>query len=276
MLDTDWTTPAGSVTTTDFLTHGKDDSNDPGVGVVRRVECTAGSVDVEVDLVMRFDYGRTAPWVRRTHDPSGAEVVRATAGPHSLTLHGPRLTGRDATHHGRFHLEAGQTLTWSLTWRPSHLAVPVAPDVDAELAWLTRTWRRWRDEVDVQGRYAEEVNDSLAVLRALTLHSTGGIVAAPTTSLPEAIGGERNWDYRYTWLRDSAFTIDALASHGHVHVAAHWRDWLLRAIAGDPEDLQIMYGVAGERDLPESTLDHLAGYHASRPVRVGNGAYVQY
>lgn len=279
VLDTEWTTPAGAATTTDFLTMDRGTRDDDAVSLVRRVTCTGGSLEVDVDLVMRFDYGRVVPWVRRRSDGTdGSEgsVLYAIAGPDSLTLRGPRLQAHARTHHGRFRLEAGQMLTWVLTWLPSCDGLPPGPDADTELHHVLDDWADWRTRVAGSGRYAAEIDDSLAVLRALTSRRTGGIVAAPTTSLPEALGGERNWDYRFTWLRDSAFTIGVLAAHGHHHLAHQWRDWLLRAIAGDPEDLQIMYGVDGARELPEHILDHLSGYRGSTPVRVGNAAYTQY
>lgn len=276
VLDTDWATPSGTATTTDFLAHNTGDLASVSATAIRQVHCTGGTVEVDVELVMRFDYGRVVPWVRRRDDPDGAPTLQAIAGAHSLTLHGPALTGSDRAHRGRFRLAAGESLTWTLTWQPSHLPPARAVDAEVELARVLDDWGTWRRAVPCRGPYAGPIADSLAVLRALTLHRTGGIVAAATTSLPEQVGGKRNWDYRYTWLRDSAFTIQVLARHGHHHAALHWRDWLLRAIAGDPEDLQIMYGVAGARHLPESTLDHLAGYRDSRPVRLGNGAYTQY
>lgn len=277
VLDTQWRAPAGSATTTDFLTECHSEVGDDDVTLVRRVECTGGSIEVDIELVMRFDYGKVVPWVRRCPDPSGEEVLHAIAGPDSLTLHGPRIRPSGNTHSRRFTLEAGQSLTWVLTWRPSHLEPATRPDTDEARRAVLEDWRHWRYASQVpHGPYREAVENSLAVLRALTLQRTGGIVAAPTTSLPEQIGGVRNWDYRYCWLRDSAFTIGALASYGHQHLAKHWRNWLLRAIAGSASDLQIMYGVAGERRLPEATLGHLAGYRDSVPVRIGNLAYTQY
>lgn len=276
ILDTTWSTPTGAGTTTDFLAKNTGRFQNSGVTLVRQATCTQGHVELDTQLVMRFDYGATIPWVRRRPGPHGSTVLHAIAGPDSLTLHGPVLTGADKVHRGRFRLAAGQSLTWTLTWQPAHLDPPAPVDVAAERARLTDDWQQWRASTPIRGPYADAVRDSLAVLRALTLHRTGGIVAAATTSLPEQLGGERNWDYRYTWLRDSAFTIAVLVKHGHSRVAGHWRDWLLRAIAGDPQDLQIMYGVAGERRLPETVLGHLPGYQGSAPVRIGNQAYTQY
>ncbi len=276
VLDTDWAGPTGTAVSTDFLCARVAGFDGIGETLIRRITCTAGSIEVDSELVMRFDYGRVRPWVRRRRDAGGNPVLHALAGPDSLTLHGPALAPDGYVHRGRHRLTAGESLTWTLAWLPAYAGVAEALEVDPELERAVEHWRAWRDSVPLSCGYAEAAADSLTVLRALTSRRTGGIVAAPTTSLPELIGGERNWDYRYTWLRDSAFTIQALVGHGHHRVAVHWRDWLLRAIAGDPEDLQIMYGLDGERQLPEQTLDHLAGYRASRPVRVGNQAYTQY
>ncbi|WP_370891640.1 glycoside hydrolase family 15 protein [Janibacter sp. GXQ6167] len=276
VLDTVWDTPGGRAVTTDALVGHRGVAAPERVTLVREVRCESGVIEVASELVMRFDYGRTVPWVRRTADRRGEPVLHAIAGPDSLTLHGPDLTASLQAHRGRHRLTAGQSLAWSLTWQPAHLDPVGALDIPRAIEEMVTDWQAWRAAVPVVGPYAGSVADSLAVLRALTARRTGGIVAAPTTSLPEHIGGERNWDYRYTWLRDSALTIQILASHGHPHVAQHWRDWLLRAIAGDPEDLQIMYGIAGERHLAEHTLSHLAGYQGSAPVRIGNEAYHQY
>ena len=280
VLDTLWSTPTGAARSTDFMPIREGEGEDPAledtVAIVRRIECTEGEIDIDHDLVMRCDYGRVVPWVRQDHTDSGEHVLVALAGPDALALYGPRLQPRDRSHSGRFHISAGQQLTWVLIWRASYRPITDSPDVDVELERTLAHWREWQASLSSEGGYSAAVDRSLAVLRALTLHRSGGIVAAATTSLPEAIGGERNWDYRFTWLRDSAFTISALANHGHHRVAWHWRQWLLRAIAGDPEDLQIMYGVSGERELPERTLEHLAGYRDSLPVRVGNGAVAQY
>ena len=280
VLDTEWSTPSGAARTTDFMPIREGEGEDPAledtVTIVRRIECTEGEIDIDHELVMRFDYGKVVPWVRQDRTRAGDHVLVALAGPDSLALYGPRLRSDGRSHSGSFHISAGQQLTWVLIWRASYRPIAETPDVDDELDKTLAHWRAWQAHLRSEGDYAEAVDRSLAVLRALTLHRSGGIVAAATTSLPEAIGGERNWDYRFTWLRDSAFTISALARHGHHRVARHWRQWLLRAIAGDPEDLQIMYGVAGERELPERTLDHLAGYRGSSPVRVGNGAVAQY
>src|SRR5699024_10856340 len=202
--------------------------------------------------------------------------LKAIAGPDAYILRGPLLQASDRRHKGTFDLEAGQTRSWVLTWTRSHFEDPAPLEVEEALERTRSYWKDWSDQVSVHGPWAETVRRSLLVLRALTHAETGGIVAAPTTSLPEDPGGIRNWDYRYCWLRDSALTLEALLLHHRTEAALHWRNWLLRAVAGDPEDLQIMYGVAGERSLPERTLDHLPGHMGSRPVRVGNGAVTQF
>jgi len=280
ILDTTWTTPTGAALCTDFMPtregNGEDPALDNTVTIARSIECTEGEIDVDHELVVRFDFGATRPWIRQGRTDAGDHVLLAIAGPNSLALYGPRLQANDGRHTGRFHISAGQRLTWVLMWRPAYRPIADAPNVDDELERTLEHWREWHSSLSNDGVYGEAVTRSLSVLRALTLHRTGGIVAAVTTSLPEAIGGERNWDYRYTWLRDSAFTISALSRHGHHTVARQWREWLLRAIAGDPDDLQIMYTIDGERELPERVLGSLAGYRGSTPVRIGNAAVDQY
>lgn len=273
VLDCRWTTPTGRAVTTDLLPVGQWHDR---VALIRSVACTAGSVEVDFELIIRFGYGAILPWVRQTRDPTGAEVLYAQAGPDSLTLHGPLPRAEGNSHRARYTLSAGESLVWTLSWQPSYRPIPVGIDADTAIAETMVDCRSWHADLDVTGPYAEAVTRSMAVLRALTLHETGGIVAAPTTSLPELVGGERNWDYRYCWLRDSALTISALVGHGHHRLAEDWRQWLLRAIAGDPDDLQIMYGAAGERELPERELHNLGGYRGSRPVRIGNRAVTQY
>jgi GH15 family glucan-1,4-alpha-glucosidase len=177
---------------------------------------------------------------------------------------------------GVFPVSAGESLDWVLTWHPSHLDPPTPEDPQDAFDRTVAYWREWSAQVNVHNDHDRAVLRSLMVLRALTNSDTGGIVAAPTTSLPEDFGGVRNWDYRYTWLRDAALTIETLIAHNFTDGALHWRNWLLRAVAGDPEDIQIMYGIAGERQLPETVLPHLAGYEDSTPVRIGNGAATQY
>ncbi|MEJ1087983.1 glycoside hydrolase family 15 protein [Microbacterium sp. Mu-80] len=253
---------------------------DPGVGIeradlVRRVIGVHGSVTMRQHLSIRFDYARALPWVRQTGTDDRPEMV-AMAGPDALVLRGARLRAHDHQHHGEVTVDAGQIVDLHLTWFPSYRAVPDPLDVDDALAFTTDWWQSWADRIEHHGPHHEKVVRSLLILRALTNHVTGGIAAAATMALPEEIGGERNWDYRYVWLRDAALTLEALLDHGFLALAERWREWLLRAVAGDPADLQIMYGLAGERNLHEWTLDSLPGYEHSTPVRVGNGAAAQY
>lgn len=240
--------------------------------VVRIVEGVEGRVPMRMELVIRFGYGSAVPWVR--HEPDG---ISAVAGPDALRLHTPVPThGREMTTVAEFEVAAGDRVPFVLTWHPSIEAAP--PPVDAEVA-LDETaswWREWSDRCDAFGPYHEAAVRSLITLKALTYAPTGGIVAAATTSLPELIGGVRNWDYRFCWLRDATFTLYALMLAGYVEEAASWRDWLLRAVAGDPSQLQIMYGAAGERHLPEIVVDWLPGYERSTPVRIGNAAARQF
>ena len=282
VLRTHWQTRTGSCVVTEFMPLG-----DGRADLVRTVECTGGEVELETELVIRYGYGTILPWVRRTTTPDGVPVLTFSAGPDAIAVSGPGLRAapresaasthpRRHSHAGRHRLRSGQTQSWVLTWYPSHHAVPPALDVAAALRSCTDHWQSWASQVHTEGPYGELVRRSLLVLRGLTHASTGGIVAAPTTSLPESFGGERNWDYRFCWLRDSALTLQAMLAHGLTEGAQHWRDWLLRAVAGDPADLQIMYGIAGERELPERELPHLAGYAGSRPVRIGNGAVTQF
>lgn len=253
--------------------------SDRRADLVRRVRGVEGSVELRQEFVVRFGYGTVVPWVRRTGSSGTPERgVLATAGPDAVVLRStaplPRPQGR--RHVGTFTVAAGEVVDTVLTWYPSHREPPPPIDVGERLAATQRWWQEWADRNDCRGAYAAVVTRSLLVLRALTHEDTGGIVAAATTSLPEQPGGTRNWDYRYCWLRDAALTLEALMANGYHDEAREWRDWLLRAIAGDPEDVQIMYGVAGERDLPERELGHLPGYGGARPVRIGNGAVGQY
>jgi GH15 family glucan-1,4-alpha-glucosidase len=243
---------------------------------VRSVRCTEGEVEVVQELVIRFEYGAAVPWVRRGTDRAGHGVLIALAGGDGVCLHGPALRAAGRAHRGRHRLTAGERADWTLTWFPSWQRLPAAPVVDAALAATSEAWTSGLGQVRVGGEHAEPVARSLLVLRALTHRRTGGIVAAPTTSLPEELGGVRNWDYRFCWLRDAALSLEALLAHGHAEAAARWREWLLRAVAGDPERLQIMYAITGDRNLPERELEHLPGYAGSAPVRAGNGAAGQY
>jgi len=270
VLVTRWETSTGVAEVREFM------PIDGGrVELVRRVEGVSGHVDFTTALRMRFDYARALPWVRQVGSHV-APALLAIAGPDAVLVRGVEMNPDDHVHRGSFTVEAGSGVDLTLTWFPSHLEAPDPADVDRMLTHTLHWWRDWAGRVDHDGPFEDEVVRSLMVLRALTHEDTGGIVAAATTSLPEDFGGVRNWDYRYVWLRDAALTIEALISHGFLRVTARWRQWLLRAIAGDPKDLQIMYGLAGERDLVERELTSLPGYEGSAPVRIGNGASDQY
>ncbi|MDO5513483.1 glycoside hydrolase family 15 protein [Corynebacterium sp.] len=280
VLETTWESDTGTAVVTDFMPMDPDNGRFECTDLVRRVTCTSGEIDIRSVLRLRFDYGQATPFYR--YQVLDAEpnigAIRCVAGPDSVYLRGPYLTLNEETgaHLGEFRLSDGDTLEWVLTWFPSHRDAPPAPDYSQALAITQAAWERWASGSTYEGDYQEMVTRSLLVLRALTDSRTGGIVAAPTTSLPEEFGGERNWDYRYVWLRDSALAIEVLVEAGFTDRADGWRNWLLRAIAGDSKELRIMYGLRGERHLPEFELDHLPGYEESRPVRIGNGAAEQY
>ena len=275
VLETVWQCPTGRVTVIDFMPINDTPSGRMRHDVVRTVRCDEGSAVVQHELRMRFAYGDAVPFFRTT-TVDGVHQIRAVAGPDSLLLCGPQLDQVDGCHVGDFPLTAGEVHHWVLSWSQSFAEHPDMPRCDSVRQSTVRHWTRWASRINVSGPYAGHVRRSLLTLRALTEETTGGIVAAPTTSLPEEFGGSRNWDYRYVWLRDSALTIEALVAHGFILGAGRWREWLLRAIAGDPNKLRIMYGLGGERQLPEFELDHLPGYENSRPVRIGNGAADQY
>ncbi|MBV2355095.1 glycoside hydrolase family 15 protein [Streptomyces sp. J2-1] len=268
VLDTEWETDEGTVRVTDLMPQ-----RDRAPDVVRIVEGVSGRVTVRSTLRLRFDYGSVTPWVRRSN---GHRV--AVAGPDSVWLRAEpevRTWGEDFGTHAEFTVGEGERVAFVLTWHPSHERRPPLVDPYESLAASVRDWRHWTRRCGYDGPYRDAVVRSLITLKALTYRPTGGIVAAATTSLPEELGGVRNWDYRYCWLRDSTLTLGALLAAGYHEEARDWRDWLLRAVAGDPADLQIMYGVAGERRLPEWELPWLSGFAASAPVRVGNGAVDQ-
>ena len=270
VLETTFTTPTGVLVLRDVMPTG-----DGRADLVRTVRCSEGSVRVCHEWVVRFDYGLVRPWVTR-QQVHGHEVIVATAGPDKLMLWGPRLPRAVDGHHAdEFDLAAGQSMTFSTSWMRSWHALPEPLSFDDRIEATRVEDERWALTCTEDLPHAELVRRSLLTLRLMTHAETGGIVAAPTTSLPEQFGGERNWDYRYCWLRDAALTLESLVAAGYTDEALSWRDWLLRAVAGDPQDLQIMYGVDGGRRLPERELDHLAGYAGSRPVRIGNGAVGQ-
>ena len=263
ILETDFETGDGAVTIIDLMP-----ISGRGTDLVRIVAGKRGRVPMRMDLVIRFAYGSAVPWVRRIE--GGIEAI---AGPDALRLSTPvEVHGEELATVARFSVGPGERLPFVLTWAPSHLPDPGHVDAEKALSKSEESWRAWSGRCTAQGPYCELVCRSLITLKALTYEPTGGIVAAATTSLPENIGGVRNWDYRICWLRDATFTLYSLLRSGYSEEARAWRSWLLRAVAGDPSQLQILYGLAGERRLPEMELDWLVGYEGSRPVRVGNAA----
>ncbi|WP_370094642.1 glycoside hydrolase family 15 protein [Streptacidiphilus sp. MAP12-20] len=272
ILEQEWDSPGGSVRVIDFMPPRGLPERGAVPQMIRIVEGLSGRVRMRSALRMRFSYGRVVPWVHRVEVDGQTRTV-AVAGPDSVWLDGEAETyGRNLTTYADFTVGAGERIAFALTWQPSHLGPPDMPDPEDALATTEEFWSDWVAQCTYQGPYREPVVRSLITLKALTYAPTGGIVAAPTTSLPEDIGGVRNWDYRFTWLRDATITLSSLLRTGYRDEARAWREWLLRAVAGDPENLQIMYGIAGERELSESTLDWLPGYEGSVPVRIGNGA----
>ena len=264
MLETDFHTEDGVVRVVDCMP-----PRGEAPDVVRLVQGIAGRVEVEMELALRFDYGHVVPWVRRHGD-----YLLAVAGPAAARLDTPVETrGEDYTTRASFAVSAGDEVPFVLTWYPSHEREPAPVPAAAAVADTDAWWRDWIGSCVSQDPL---VRRSMLTLKALTYAPTGGIVAAVTTSLPEKLGGVRNWDYRFCWVRDATLTLNALLSGGFVEEAGAWRDWLLRAVAGDPRDMQIMYGCAGERRLTELELDWLGGYEGSKPVRIGNAASEQF
>src|SRR5215472_2022061 len=267
ILETEWRTATGTVRLIDFMPPR--DGKSPML--TRIVEGVHGHVDIECELRIRLGYGQVLPWVRRIDGR-----IAAIAGPDSLWLDTPvAMSGGNLAHHASFRVAAGERVPFTLTWQPSYDRPPERADPFAELSSASRFWRDWVFRCTYDGPHKDAVVRSLITLKALTYAPTGGIVAAATTSLPEDIGGVRNWDYRYCWLRDATITLEALLRTGYTEEAAAWRAWLERAIAGDPKDVQIMYGVAGERRLDEWEAEWLPGYEGSAPVRIGNAAVGQ-
>lgn len=267
VLDSEFVTATGRVRLTDFMPI-RDESPD----LIRVVEGVEGEVPMRMDLAIRFNYGKTEPWVRRTEGG-----VTAVSGPNALLLQSDVEThGEGMSTVARFTVRAGETVAFVLTWYPSHLRQPHPVRSAKALKQTEAYWQSWSSRCEPRHSWADVVKRSLVVLKGLTYAPTGGIVAAPTTSLPEKIGGNRNWDYRFCWLRDATFTLNAFLAAGYVEEAAAWRDWLLRAAAGSPDQVQVLYGVAGERLAAEFELPHLAGYEASLPVRIGNAASDQF
>src|SRR6185312_10320778 len=270
ILVTHWVTPSGEVEVTDFMPYG-----DRRADLARRVVGISGSVELEQDLRFRFGYGDAIPWVRQVPEKKDNALI-AVAGPDAIIMRGPRLRASDHSHTSTFTVKEGEVVDLSMTWYPSHREPPARPDMEAALRKTKKWWHDWTSTATPSPVYDKEVRRSLLVLRALTHEDTGGIVAAATTSLPEDFGGTRNWDYRYVWLRDASQTLHVLLNHGAGDEAPAWRNWLLRAVAGDPADVQIMYGLSGERRLTETEQDSLPGYEGSSPVRIGNDAFSQY
>lgn len=267
ILETDFETPDGLVTIVDFMPPRTIEAE-----VVRIVVGRRGRVPMRMELVIRFDYGSIVPWVRRTDNR-----LLAVSGPDAVILYSDVPThGENFKTVASFYIEQGQRLHFVFGWHPSHEPTPPRIDPDAALVSTEQWWTEWTNRCTYDGRWKDAVVRSLITLKALTYAPTGGIVAAATTSLPEQLGGMRNWDYRYCWVRDATFTLYALMLGGYTAEAKAWREWLLRAAAGRPSELQIMYGAAGERRLTELILDWLPGYEGSRPVRTGNEAVLQF
>jgi GH15 family glucan-1,4-alpha-glucosidase len=275
VLESEWATADGTVRVVDLMPSPRGEAPD----VVRVVEGVAGRVPMATDLVLRFDYGHVTPWIRSVDDE-----LEAVAGPDATWLRTPvelHHAGRGgaAAHHrvtARFEVGAGDRVPFVLTYAASHLPRPARVDAGKALEQTVRFWREWMAACSYRGRWDDAVRRSLLTLKALTYAPTGGILAAATTSLPEQLGGDRNWDYRYCWLRDATFTLQALLGTGYRQEARAWRDWLLRAAAGDPMDLRIMYALDGSRRVPEYEVPWLPGYEKSTPVRVGNAAAAQF
>jgi GH15 family glucan-1,4-alpha-glucosidase len=267
VLETEFTTPEGKVVVIDCMDRQGNNSD-----VIRLVRGLSGNVPMRMELIIRFDMGWVAPWVTRLPD----RRLRAVGGPDQLILDCPiEVEGRDLTTVAEFSVAEGQEIGFSLRWAHSWHAPPKSPDVRKSLEQVTESWQQWAKQFKGAGEWSDPVLRSLVTLKALAHHATGGIVAAATTSLPEWIGGTRNWDYRYCWLRDATFTLYSLMSSGFLEEAKAWRQWLVRAVAGSQDKMQIMYGVGGERRLTEFEVNWLCGFDGSKPVRVGNAASEQ-
>jgi len=267
ILETQFDNAEGEVSIVDFMP-----VNEVETSIVRLVIGRKGSIEMETDLVIRFDYGLSLPWLNRRD----RETLIAVAGPSMLVLRTPvPLHEQDLRTAGSFTVKEGQTIAFVLTYVPSHLEPPLPPDIEAQRGRTETFWLDWSQRCKIEGKWSSHACRSLITLKGLIFRPTGGIVAAPTTSLPELLGGQRNWDYRFCWLRDASFMLLAFLNAGYTEEADAWHHWLLRAVAGSPQQLQVVYGVAGERDLTERTLNWLTGYEDSRPVRVGNAAALQ-
>src|SRR5258708_2712541 len=267
ILETEFETETGAVRITDFMPLSSERWD-----VVRIVEGLRGRVAMRMELVIRFDYGSVVPWVRQVEG-----TLVATAGPNTLELRtAVDVRGENMKTVAEFDVAARERVPFTLNYHPSYESSPPPLDAGKALAATEKKWREWSDRCTYQGRWRDAVLRSLTTLTALTYEPTGGIVAAPSTSLPERSGGVRNWDYRYCWLRDATFTLNALLLAGFHDEAADWREWLLRAVAGRPQDLQPLYSVTGERRLDEYVADWLPGYGGAAPVRGGNAAARQF
>lgn len=268
ILETRFETPSGSALLTDFMLPRGSASD-----LIRIVQGESGEVPMSMELILRFNYGATIPWVSRMKDGT----LRAIAGPDMVLLRTPApIHGEDFRTIGAFTITEGQTIPFTLSHGPSHFPAPPPVDAMKALRDCEKFWRDWIKRANTDGPHADAIQRSLITLKALTYAPSGGIVAAPTTSLPEDVGGSRNWDYRFCWIRDSTLTLLALMNAGLYDEASAWRDWLQRAVAGSPANMQIMYGILGERRLTEWQVDWLPGYLDSRPVRVGNAAHQQF
>jgi GH15 family glucan-1,4-alpha-glucosidase len=267
ILETQFETADGTVTVIDFMPPRGNASD-----IVRLVRGDRGSVSMRMELIIRFGFGDDIPWVKRA--PNGD--LLAIAGPNMTVLRSPvEVRGEDMTTVADFEISAGQVIPFVLTYGPSHLDIPAPIDPERALLDTETFWSEWVSRCTYEGVHRDTVIRSLVVLKALTYAPTGGIVAAPTTSLPEKLGGSRNWDYRFCWLRDATFTLLALMNSGYHEEALAWHNWLLRSVAGSPADMQIMYGILGQRRLIEWEADWLPGYEGAQPVRIGNAAHAQ-
>ena len=267
ILETEFETESGAVMLVDCMV-----LRDKAPELVRMVRGTRGQVHMKLELVIRFDYGSVVPWVRRTETG-----ISAIAGPDMVRIRSDApLLSQDMKTQSEFTVSEGQKLFFNMTWYPSNEPEPPAADIEGAIQRTEKWWREWSDRCSYSGKYREEVRRSLITLKGLTFLPTGGIVAATTTSLPERIGGVRNWDYRFCWVRDATLTLQSLLQAGYLEEARDWREWLLRAVAGSPSELNILYGLRGERRLTELELPWLQGYEKSAPVRTGNAAYQQY
>ena len=268
VLETEFETGDGAATVIDFMP-----PRDKNSDLVRLVRCTRGHVRMQCELFLRFDYGSSVPWVHRVEDGS----LRLIGGPNMAFLRTPApIHGENLKTVAEFTVRHGETVPFVMTYSPSYLPPPRSIDPEKALLRTERFWRSWCRHSEYRGAYRDVVERSLITLKAVTYWPTGGILAAPTTSLPEKLVGERNWDYRYCWIRDAALSLWVLMGAGYYDEAAAWQDWLLRAVAGSPAQVQIMYGLAGERQLTEMELPWLPGFEGSKPVRIGNAASEQF